>query len=71
MKILEKGGFLVTCSCSHHIDPDLFLDIIYDASIDSKRRIRQVEFRSQSKDHPILLSSEETQYLKCAILQVL
>lgn len=71
MKIIKKGGFLVTCSCSHHIDPDLFMDIIYDASIDARRRIRQVEFRTQSKDHPILLSSEETQYLKCAILQVI
>ena len=71
MKILNSGGFLVTCSCSHHVGPDLFMDIIYDAAIDSKRRVRLVEFRSQSKDHPILLASEETQYLKCAILQVI
>ncbi len=70
MKIINKGGFLITCSCSHHIDPDLFMDIMYDASIDAKRRLRQIEFRTQAKDHPVLLASEETQYLKCAILQV-
>ncbi len=70
MKILKSGGFLVSCSCSHHVDPDLFLDIIYDASIDAKRRIRQIEYRTQAKDHPILLASEETQYIKCAIMQV-
>lgn len=70
MKILKSGGFLVSCSCSHHVDPDLFLDIIYDASIDAKRKIRQIEYRTQAKDHPILLASEETQYIKCAIMQV-
>lgn len=70
MKILKPGGFLISCSCSHHVDPDLFLDIIYDASIDAKRKIRQIEYRTQAKDHPILLASEETQYIKCAILQV-
>ena len=71
MKILKSGGFLVTCSCSHHVDSDLFLDIIHSASIDAKRKIRLVEYRTQAKDHPILLASEETQYLKCAILQVI
>lgn len=70
MKILKSGGFLISCSCSHHVDPDLFLDIIYDASIDARRKIRQIEYRTQAKDHPILLASEETQYIKCAILQV-
>lgn len=70
MKILNSGGFLVSCSCSHHVSPDLFLDIIYDASIDAKRKIRLIEYRTQAKDHPILLASEETQYIKCAILQV-
>jgi 23S rRNA (cytosine1962-C5)-methyltransferase len=70
MKIINKGGFLVTCSCSHHVSPDLFLDIIYTAAIDARRRVRLIEFRSQAKDHPILLASEETQYLKCAILQI-
>lgn len=71
MKIIQSGGFLVTCSCSHHVDPDLFMDILYNAAIDSKRKVRQLEYRSQAKDHPVLLASEETQYLKCAILQVI
>lgn len=70
MKIIKPGGFLVTCSCSHHVDPELFMDIIYNAAIDSKRKAKLVEYRSQAKDHPILLASEETEYLKCAILQV-
>ena len=70
MKILKSGGFLITCSCSHHVDSDLFLDIIYDASIDARKKIKLIEYRSQAKDHPILLAADETQYLKCAILQV-
>lgn len=70
MKIIHSGGFLITCSCSHHVDPDLFMDIIYNAAIDAKRKVRLIEYRSQAKDHPILLASEETQYLKCAILQI-
>lgn len=71
MKIIKSGGFLVTCSCSHHVSPGMFMDIIYDASLDAKRKIRLLEFRTQAKDHPILLASEETQYLKCALLQVI
>ena len=70
MKIINSGGFLITCSCSHHIDPGLFMNIIYDAAIDSKKKARLVEYRSQAKDHPILLASKETQYLKCVILQI-
>lgn len=70
MKILNSGGFLVTCSCSHHIDPDMFMDILYNAGIDSRRKVRLVESRSQAKDHPILLAAPETEYLKCAILQI-
>lgn len=70
MKIINSGGFLVTCSCSHHVDPELFMDIVYNAAIDSKRKVRLIEYRSQAKDHPVLLASEETEYLKCAILQI-
>lgn len=70
MKIISSGGFLITCSCSHHVDRELFLDIIYNAAMDSKRKVRLVEYRSQAKDHPILLASNETEYLKCAILQI-
>jgi len=71
MKILNEGGFLVSCSCSHHVDSELFMDIIYNAAIDAKKTIRQIEYRSQAKDHPILLAAEETEYIKCAILQVI
>lgn len=70
MKIINSGGFLITCSCSHHVDPELFMDIVYNAGIDSRRKVRLVEYRSQAKDHPVLLASEETEYLKCAILQI-
>lgn len=70
MKIINSGGFLVTCSCSHHVDSELFMDIIYNAAIDSRRKVRLIEYRSQAKDHPILLAAEETEYLKCAILQI-
>ncbi len=70
MQILNSGGFLITCSCSQHIDPEMFMDIVYNAGIDSRRKIRLIEYRSQAKDHPILLAAPETEYLKCAILQV-
>lgn len=70
MKILNSGGFLVTCSCSHHIDPEMFMDIVYNAGIDSRRKVRLIEYRSQAKDHPVLLAAPETEYLKCAILQI-
>lgn len=71
MKILKKGGFLVTASCSQHMTPDLFVKVIYDAAWDARKTLRQVEYRTQGKDHPILWSSAETYYLKFLILQVL
>lgn len=71
MQIIRSGGFLVSCSCSHHIDNELFLDIIYDAAIDTKKILRLLEYRGHSKDHPSLLASPETNYLKAAIFQVL
>jgi len=70
MKIINEGGFLITCSCSQHISSDAFLDIIKDAAYDTHKNIRLIEKRTQSKDHPILLASNETEYLKCVILQV-
>ena len=70
MKILEPGGFLITCSCSQHILPDVFQDIVRDAASDARVLLRQVEFRTQGKDHPILPFAPETQYLKCGIYQV-
>ena len=70
MKMTEPGGFLVTCSCSQHISAAMFQDIVSDAANDARVQLRQVEFRTQGKDHPILPASPETQYLKCGIYQV-
>jgi 23S rRNA (cytosine1962-C5)-methyltransferase len=71
LKILKPGGCLVTCSCSHHISEALFLQIIAEAANDAHRTIVVVERRTQSRDHPILLTVPETHYLKCLILRVL
>ena len=71
LKLTRPGGFLVTCSCSQHILPEMFQDIINQAARDAKKRIRLVEFRTQGYDHPILPQSVETKYLKCVILQVM
>ncbi|RKD33457.1 class I SAM-dependent rRNA methyltransferase [Thermohalobacter berrensis] len=71
MKLLRSGGFLVTCSCSHYMTPDLFMDMIKDAARDAKKRLRQVEVRTQAKDHPILVGDDQSLYLKCVILQVI
>jgi 23S rRNA (cytosine1962-C5)-methyltransferase len=71
MKIVKPGGFLVTCSCSHFMLPDLFTQVIADAAHDAGKTLRQVEFRTQSKDHPVLINSEESLYLKFIIYQVI
>lgn len=71
MKLVKPGGFLVTCSCSHYMIPSLFEEMLLDAARDAKKIIRQVEFRTQAKDHPILMGSNESLYLKCYILQVM
>jgi 23S rRNA (cytosine1962-C5)-methyltransferase len=70
MKLLEPGGLLVTCSCSHHIDEDLFREMLIDAAQSAGKQARLLEMRSQARDHPILLAARETQYLKCAVLVV-
>ena len=70
MKLLERGGTLVTCSCSHHIDQDLFREMLIDAAFSAGRQARLLEIRTQARDHPILLAARETQYLKCAILAI-
>ena len=71
LKLVRPGGFLVTCSCSQHVLPDMFQDIINQAARDAKKRIRLVEYRTQGYDHPILPQSVETRYLKTMILQVM
>jgi 23S rRNA (cytosine1962-C5)-methyltransferase len=70
LKMVKPGGYLVTCSCSYHMDRDLFLAVVNDAARDAKRIIRQVEYRTQAKDHPILPASAETEYLKFLVVQV-
>ena len=70
MKMVVPGGYLVSCSCSQHVIPDLFKKMIQDAAYDARVSLRQVEFRSQGKDHPILPAAPETEYLKCGIYQV-
>ncbi len=70
LKMVRPGGFLVTCSCSFHMGRDLFQAIVADAARDAKRVIRQVEYRTQAKDHPILPSAAETEYLKFLVVQV-
>jgi 23S rRNA (cytosine1962-C5)-methyltransferase len=71
MKLLEPGGFLLTCSCSYHITEPLFLQILAEAAVDARREIVICERRTQSQDHPILLTMPETHYLKCLIVRVL
>jgi 23S rRNA (cytosine1962-C5)-methyltransferase len=70
LKMLRPGGILVTCSCSYHVSPADFLEIIVDSARDVHRNLRLLENRTQSKDHPILLQVPETAYLKCLIMSV-
>jgi len=71
MKLVKKGGFLVTCSCTNLIQPDLFLEIIRMAAKDARRELRQVTYQAQSSDHPIIWGLDNTHYLKFLIVQVL
>lgn len=71
MKIIKRGGYLLTFSCSQHMTPDLFMQMVSEAAKDAKRTVQFLDFRIQSPDHPALLQSEEQLYLKCLILRVL
>src|SRR5204862_2783560 len=71
LKLLNPGGVLISCSCSHHVSEQMFLEIIADASIDARRRVQIVEKRGQSSDHPVLIGVPETHYLKCIIARVI
>jgi len=70
MRLVEDGGYLVTNSCSHYMTPALFLEMLMEAAVDSGRIAQMVEFRTQGKDHPALLGSEESFYLKCVVLRI-
>ncbi len=68
-KLLEPGGFLVTCSCSYNVSEAMFLAVVSDAASDARATVALVEKRTQGRDHPILLNVPETYYLKCLILR--
>ncbi|MBP5249822.1 MAG: class I SAM-dependent rRNA methyltransferase [Lachnospiraceae bacterium] len=70
LKLVEPGGFLCTCSCSHFMTPDLFGETIAQAAKSVHKRLRQVEFRTQAPDHPIVWGADESYYLKFYIFQV-
>jgi 23S rRNA (cytosine1962-C5)-methyltransferase len=70
LRLLDSGGILVTCSCSHHFSESLLLEVLAEASLDTGKILRVLERRAQAKDHPILLTVPETHYLKCLIVQV-
>jgi 23S rRNA (cytosine1962-C5)-methyltransferase len=71
LRLLEPGGILVTCSCSHHMGEGAFYEVIAQAALDAGKTLRVLERRTQSSDHPILLTVPETLYLKCLVLEVL
>ena len=70
MRLVRDGGFLATCSCSHFMTYELFTKTIHQSAQNVHRRLRQVEFRTQAPDHPILWAAEESYYLKFYIFQV-
>ncbi|MGI6069171.1 MAG: class I SAM-dependent rRNA methyltransferase [Blautia sp.] len=70
MKLVRDGGFLATCSCSHFMDYELFTRTIGQAARNVHKRLRQVEYRTQAPDHPILWAADESYYLKFYIFQV-
>ena len=70
LKMVKPGGYFITCSCSHYMSEDLLKSTINEAAHAARRILRQVEFRTQSADHPILWNSDESYYLKFFIFQV-
>ncbi len=70
MSLIRPGGLLVTSSCSYHLGRDMFLEMLQTASRQAERSLRMISLRSQDRDHPVLLSMPETEYLKCAFLIV-
>lgn len=70
LKLVKNGGYLATCSCSHFMTPELFTKTIREAAKGAHRRLRQVEYRTQAADHPILWAADESYYLKFYLFQV-
>ena len=65
LRLLAPGGILVSASCSHHLDETTFRNLILEASLDTGRRLQQLDWRGAGPDHPVLLAAPETHYLKC------
>jgi 23S rRNA (cytosine1962-C5)-methyltransferase len=70
LKMLRRGGILVSCCCSYHVSPSQYLKVVGESALDVHRSLRIIESRGQAKDHPILLNVPETEYLKCVIAYV-
>jgi 23S rRNA (cytosine1962-C5)-methyltransferase len=70
LRMLRRGGVLVTCSCSYHVSHADFMAMLTEAAVDARRTVRILEVRSQAKDHPVVLGIPETGYLKVFILDV-
>ena len=71
LKLLDSGGVLVTCSCSHWFGQELFAQMLEEAAQDSGRRTRVMEERTQDLDHPIISGYGESRYLKCTIMEAM
>ncbi len=71
MALLPPGGILITSSCSYHVRPEIFQEVVFQAAQKAGRTVRVLEVRGQAKDHPILLAAPETAYLKCMVVEVL
>lgn len=71
LRLLRRGGLLVSCSCSHHMTEARLLEVVAEAALDAGRLLRVLERRTQAVDHPILLTVPETHYLKCLVFEVL
>ena len=70
MRLLPRGGYLATCSCSHFMTDEMFRKMLQEAALDAGVTLRQIEARQQAPDHPILPEVPETDYLKFYLLQV-
>lgn len=70
LKMLNPGGYLITFSCSGNMTADLFLEMLKNASKKAKKQVQLIEYRMQTKDHPMLLANMDTLYLKCAVIRV-
>jgi 23S rRNA (cytosine1962-C5)-methyltransferase len=71
LKLLNPGGFLITCSCSYNVSEATFADVLAAAAVDAHADVAVVEKRMQGRDHPVLMTVPETYYLKCFVLRKL